>query len=278
MGSAPKTFAIAFGGGGARGLAQIAVVEALDELGIRPTAIAGASIGALIGAAYAAGMSGKAMRRHAIQIAHNRGETLARLMGARIGRLADLLPSVLGNPMLLDAEKFCAAFLPQAIPDTFEELTIPTTIAITDLHGRAESALSSGPLKSAIAASLAIPGLFRPVEIDGRICVDGAAVNPLPFDHLLGRADVVIAVDSSAGPLDATAVPDPWDSLFATITVMGHIITEAKLKQREPDLLLRPRADIFRLLDFLQASAILRAAGPIKAEVKANLVPLLGLQ
>ena len=59
-----KTFALALGGGGARGLAHIAVVEALDEMGVKPVAIAGSSIGAVIGAGYAAGMSGRAMRRH----------------------------------------------------------------------------------------------------------------------------------------------------------------------------------------------------------------------
>ena len=68
-----KTFALALGGGGARGLAHIAVVEALDEMGVRPVAIAGASIGAVIGAGYAAGMTGRAMRRHL----HRRWRTTA---------------------------------------------------------------------------------------------------------------------------------------------------------------------------------------------------------
>ena len=66
-----KTFALALGGGGARGLAHIPVIEALDELGVKPTAIAGTSIGALVGAAYAAGMHGKDIRRHVIALAHD---------------------------------------------------------------------------------------------------------------------------------------------------------------------------------------------------------------
>ena len=65
-----KTFALALGGGGARGLAHIVVLEALDEMGVKPTAIAGTSIGAAIGAAYAAGMSGRQMRRYVINLAH----------------------------------------------------------------------------------------------------------------------------------------------------------------------------------------------------------------
>ena len=73
MSTAGKTFALALGAGGARGLAHIAVIEALDEMGLKPVAIAGSSIGAVIGAGYAAGLSGRAMRRHLIKVAHDRG-------------------------------------------------------------------------------------------------------------------------------------------------------------------------------------------------------------
>ena len=96
---------------------------------------------------------------------------------------------------MLDAEKFCAGFLPVEIPDDFAKLKIPLTVMATDLYGRAEVALASGPLRPAIGASIAIPGLIRPVELDGRVLVDGAAVNPLPFDRLRGSADILIAVD-----------------------------------------------------------------------------------
>ena len=93
-----KTFALALGGGGARGLAHIAVIEALDEMGVRPTVIAGTSIGALIGAAYAAGMRGKDIRHHVIGFAHDWGETRRRLMTARAGNLGDLLYGGLAKP------------------------------------------------------------------------------------------------------------------------------------------------------------------------------------
>jgi len=270
-----KTFALALGGGGARGLAQIPVLEALDEIGVRPAAIAGSSIGAAIGAAYAAGLSGKAIRRHVIALAHGRGDTIARLLTARASSLSDLLAAPFGNPMLLDAEKFCAAFLPAAVPDDFAALKIPLIVPATDLYGRSEVVLTDGPLKEAIAASLAVPGLLRPIERDGRVLVDGAAVNPLPFDHLRGRADIVVAVDSSAGRTDARGIPDPWEGLFATLGVMGHTIVTEKLKHGAPDVLIRPNVGRFRMLDFFQASAILRAAEPVKAEVKEKLAELL---
>jgi len=133
----------------------------------------------------------------------------------------------------------------------------------------------AGPLKLAIAASLALPGLLRPVVIEGRVLVDGAALNPLPFDRLRGRADIIVAIDSSAGPTEARGVPDPWESLFVTLQVMGHAIVSEKLKQGAPDLVIRPNVGIFRALDFMRASAILRVAAPVKAEVKEKLGALL---
>jgi NTE family protein len=273
--AARKTLALALGGGGARGLAHVAVLEALDEMGLRPAAIAGSSIGAAIGAAYAAGMPGKAIRRHVIALAHGRGETIGRLLGARAATLSDLIAAPFGNPMLLDAEKLCAAFLPAAVPDDFAQLGIPLIVPATDLYGRCEVAFASGPLKLAIAASMAVPGLVRPVEHDGRVLVDGAAVNPLPFEHLRGRADIILAVDSTAGPTAPRGVPDPWESLFATLQVMSHTIVAEKLKHGAPDVLIRPDVGAFRMLDFFQASAILRAAEPLKAEVKERLELLM---
>jgi NTE family protein len=271
-----KTVAVALGGGGARSLAQIPVLEALDELGIRPVAMAGSSFGAVIAAAYASGLTGKEIRRTVISLAHDRRAIFSRLMSARAAGLSAWITSPLGNPLLLDAEKFCAKFLPKEVPERFAGLEIPLVVAATDLYGRSEAVLSSGSLRSAIAGSVAIPGLMRPVERDGRVLVDGAAVNPLPFDLLRGKADIVLAVDSSIGPGEPRGVPDPWEALFATMQVFAHGIVSRKLAEGEPDLLIRPNVSVFRLFDFFRASAILRAAEPAKAEVKARLSAALG--
>ncbi|HEV2956515.1 MAG TPA: patatin-like phospholipase family protein [Xanthobacteraceae bacterium] len=273
--AAPRTLALALGGGGARGLAHVVVMEALDDVGVRPVAIAGSSIGAAIGAAYAAGLSGKAIRRHVISLAHERGETIARLFGARAVTLSSMIAAPFGNPMLLDAHKLCAAFLPPAVPDDFAQLEIPLIVPATDLYGRSEVAFATGPLKIAIAASMAVPGLLRPVEHDGRVLVDGAAINPLPYEHLRERADVILAVDTTVGPIAPRGIPDPWDNLFATLQVMSHTIVLEKLKRGAPDILIRPELSAFRLLDFFHASAILRAAEPVKAQVKERLAKLL---
>ena len=272
-----KTFALALGGGGARGLAHIAVVEALDEMGVRPAAIAGTSIGALIGAAYAAGMSGRDIRHHVLSIAHNRGTTMSRLLAARAGKLADWFSGGWSAATLLDAEKIGANFLPDAVPEDFSTLAIPLTVVATDLHRREEAAFSSGPLRPALAASMAIPGLFRPVTIDGRVFIDGGTTNPLPVDRLAGLADIIVAVDVFGAPAtDRVDVPNAWESMFTALLIMGGAIAAARHRHAPPDLVIRPNVTIFRTLDFYRASAILRASEPVKAEVKEKLAALIG--
>ncbi len=271
-----KTFALALGGGGARGLAHIPVLEALDEMGLKPAAIAGTSIGALIGAAYAAGMRGKDIRHYVLSVAHNPGTTRQRLLAARIGKLSDVLTGAFSQAIQMDAEKFCAQFLPEAVPADFADLQIPLTVVATDLHRRQEAVFSSGPLHPALAASIAIPGLFRPVSIGDSILVDGGATNPLPSDRLAEKADAVVAVDIFGAPAaERSDVPGAWDSLFTTLLIMGSTIVAAKHKQAAPDLVIRPNVAIFRMLDFHQASAILRAADGVKAEVKEQIGALL---
>jgi NTE family protein len=272
-----KTVALALGGGGARGLAHIIVLEALDEMGVRPTALAGTSIGALIGAAYAAGMSGRDIRRYVVALAHDRADVFRRLFAARVSRLTDLFSAGFGSAMLIDAEKFCAQFLPKQVPEDFSQLRTPLTIVASDLHRRRQVAFSSGALRLALAASIALPSLVRPMVIEDMVLVDGGATNPLPFEHLRGRADVVIAVDISGEPSDTRRdVPSPWECFLMTVLVMGSAITGEKLRHGAPDLVVRPNVGLFRTLDFFHASAILRAAELAKADFKERLSVLLG--
>jgi NTE family protein len=271
-----KSVALAFGGGGARGLAHIVVAEALDEMGVKPAAIAGTSIGAIIGAGYASGMTGREMRRYAIDIAHNRADVMRRMMRARAGKLRDLFGGGFGDATRLDAELVCEQFLPERLPEDFSGLEIPLTVIASDLYRRREVAFSKGPLRRALAASIALPTIMRPVEVAGQVLVDGGATNPLPFEHLRGRADVIVAVEISGPPsADRREVPNALECLYATVLVMTHSIISEKLRHGAPDLLLQPNVGSFRVLGFLQASAILRAAEPVKAEIKDRLGPLL---
>jgi NTE family protein len=272
-----KSFALALGGGGARGLAHVAVFEAIDELGRKPAAIAGSSIGSLLGAAYAAGMPGKDIRRFIFRLVHDRTEVWRRLIATRASTFASLLGSGFGSAALIDAEKFCEQFLPPEVPDDFAALAVPLIIVATDIHRREQALFTTGALRPALAASIALPTVMRPVVVEDRILVDGAATNPLPFDVLHGRADIIVAVDLSGEPAQGRRdIPNAWECLLTTILVMGGAITAEKMKHAgAPDLLLRPRLGAFRALDFLQASAIVRAAQPIKAEFKHKLAALL---
>jgi len=264
--------ALALGGGGARGLAHIVVLEELDALGIKPVALAGTSVGALIGACYAAGMSGKQIRRYVLDLAHDRGGVIRRLLAARASSFADLFAGGIGNMTLVDAERFCTQFLPEAVPKNFEALHIPLTVVASDLYARTEVAMSSGLLTPALAASIALPGLTRPVVRENRVLVDGGATNPLPFDHLRGKADVIVACDVSGAPTpDRTDLPTTIESLYATVIVMNSVITAAKLREGAPDVLVTPNVGIFRVLDFFQASAILRMSEPVRITLRTRL-------
>jgi NTE family protein len=271
------TLGVALGSGGARGLSHILVLEALDDLGLRPTAMAGASIGALFASVYAAGMPARDIRHLVTHTLKNRGEVMKRLLAARVGRISDLFGAGLGNPVLIDAERFIGGFLPETVPETFEELSIPLQVVATDYWERCERTFASGAIRPAVAASLAIPGLIRPVQLEGHTLVDGGAVNPLPFDLLRTRADVVIAVDITGGHgTEMRGVPAPFEAMFATLQIMASSIVGEKLKSGAPDILIRPNVNDFRVLDFFRAAAILKAAEPVKDEVKRRLEAVLG--
>jgi NTE family protein len=117
---------------------------------------------------------------------------------------------------------------------------------------------------------------MRPVELEVRSLVDGGATNPLPFEHLRGCADVIVAVEIS-GPVEdhRCEVPNALECLYATVLVMTHSIVSEKLRHGAPDLLVQPKVGSFRALGFLQASAILRAADHVKVELKEKLGRLL---
>ena len=264
--------AIALGGGGARGIAHVVVLEALDEMGIRPTAIAGTSMGAIVAAAYAAGIEGKAIRSHILRVLRNRSDVMSKLLRARVGRFADLVLRGRGNPVLLDPEICLDLFWPEGVPGRFEDLVIKFIVVATNYLNRCEATYDKGLLRPAVAGSMAIPGLFRPVEFGDGILIDGGAVNPLPYDLLFGLADIVIAVDVTFGGRTATRpTRSSFGTMFGAAQIMQGAITAQKIKLRAPDILVRPRVEQFAVLDYFRANHILRAAESSKDELKANL-------
>jgi NTE family protein len=272
----PGSVALALGGGGARGLAHIAVLEAFDELGVQPAIIAGTSMGAIIGAAYAAGLSGKEIHAHTQAIVRKRAETMTRLLRARVGRFTDMLSRGLSNPMLIDGEIFLDLFWPEVVPDRFDGLVLPFLAIATDYASRREVTLSAGKLTPAVAGSMAIPGLIKPVEHDGMILIDGGITNPLPHDRLIGTAEFVVACDVTGGARDTLQrSPPPIAALIGAVQIMQTTIVDTKLRVQPPDLLVRPDVSTYRVLDFFKFGHIMRAAEPAKEEVKRSLARLL---
>lgn len=266
--SSEPTFAVAFGGGGARGLAHIHVIEALDELGIRPVAIAGSSIGAIMGAGMAAGMSGRDMRHYAYTVLSNRAEVLSRIWRARPGSFGEMVAGGFGFSQF-DIERILRSFLPSAVPQTFDELAIPLQVTATDYYGHSLAVFGEGDLQSALAASAAIPAVFRPVKRDGRLLVDGGIYNPVPFDLLEGKADIVVAIDVVGAPTKyRREKPTSLDLMFGATQLMMQSITAMKLKSRRPEILLRPPVSRFRALDFLKIEAVMGETASIKDETK----------
>ncbi len=273
--SGDPTVAVAFGGGGARGFAHIHIIETLDELGIRPVAISGASIGAIMGSAMAAGMSGTEIRDYTRATLGSRSELISRMWKKRSSRMGEMLSGGfrLGQ---FNVERILAALLPDAIPATFEDLAIPTQIVVTDFYAQQEAVRHTGDLINAIAASAAIPALFRPVVCDGRYMIDGGIFNPVPFDHLNGLADIVIGIDVVGGPSgDDGEKPSTTDLMFGASQLMMQSIITMKLKQDRPDVFLRPDVNQFRVLDFFKADEVLEASVGVRDELKHALDALI---
>jgi NTE family protein len=266
-GGSHPTFAIALGGGGARGFAHVLMLEALDELGIRPRLIAGTSIGALIGAAYASGMSGGDIRIFCHELFQKRTQIVKRLFKRRNAALADRLGS--SSISILPGERVVEAILPETLPATFEELKTPFLAVTTDFYTQCPCVLGHGPLMPAIVASSALPGILRPVELDGKVLIDGGFVNPVPFDLLKGHAEIIAAIDVCAGPQQSRGqVPSLIDAIIGSNQITMRSVMREKLNSAAPDILIRPDIGQFRVLDFYKIDDIFAASEAAKDEFK----------
>ncbi|PPD16362.1 MAG: patatin [Methylobacterium sp.] len=262
---------LVLGSGGARGLAHIIAFETFDRLGIRPAEIAGASIGAILGAAYASGFSGAALRQHAIREFRNRTEVMTRLFQARVGRISDLWRQGLSNPVLIDAEGTLERFLPTVLPRHFEDLDIPLSVVAADLHRMERVIFREGALAPAVAASMAIPGLVRPVVHQGRVMIDGGAVDPLPIRAIRGPVDLILAIDiSKAAPKeDGQSIPGSVEVVTRAFDLLQSALIEAQNHVPPAPLYrIRARVDAFAALDFFSARKILAAAEPMAQEIE----------
>lgn len=294
---------LALGAGAARGWAHIGVLRALRDAGIEPDVVSGTSAGALVGGIYAAGRLDelehwvRSLTR--VEVFALFDFTIAR--GGAVGgrRLMELYRERIGDPDI------------ESLPRKFAAVA-------TDLRSGAEMWLQQGSLLTAIRASISLPGLFTPVERDGRLLVDGGLVNPVPVSlcRALG-AEVVIAVDLNRGRLGpaphhaaelhpgvvrdsfgdgaslleddgpAAGEPDPAapakapiiiDVITAAIDIMEDRIARSRLADDPPDLLLTPRLRHFQPLDFAGGRTTIDEGRVVMQRSLPALRELLGAQ
>nr|WP_210316564.1 patatin-like phospholipase family protein [Rhizobium leguminosarum] len=262
------TVAVAFGGGGARGLAHIHIIETLDELGIRPVAISGSSMGAIMGAGMAAGMSGAEIREHALTTVGNKTAVVARIWGLRPATVRDAVAKGIRIGQF-NLERILKAFLPAELPARFEDLLLPMKVITTDYYGQNEVIIEEGELFPALAASSAIPAVFMPVRLRGRVMIDGGISNPVPYEPLMDLADIVIGIDVVGAPEgDGTHIPNRMESIFGSGQLMMQTAITLKLKLCQPHIFLRPAVGRTGVMDFLKARDVLAMSIGVKDELK----------
>ena len=262
---------LALGGGGARGLAHIHVLEELDALGIRPSMIAGSSIGALIGAGYAAGMTGSEIRGYANTLFGRKVDAVRRILQVRPSRVEGAVSGRFHFGQL-NIENVLAAFLPEQLHSSFDKLQTPLLVTATDYYGHRLEVIQEGDLLSALAASAAVPALFGPVRREGKLYIDGGITSPVPFDLFDDRVDFVIAVDVVGVPRRGVKSPSSIDLLFGATQIMMQSIVNSKLANTRPDVLVRPAIDRFRVLDFGRIDQVLEESRNVRLDLREALL------
>jgi NTE family protein len=244
------TVSLVLGSGGARGYAHIGVIEELEQQGFAIRAVAGSSMGALVGGIHAAGQ---------LAAFSTWARALTRL---DVWRLVDLTVSGGG---FIKGDRIIQVLRELVGESRIEQLPVKYTAVATDLDASREIWFTKGPLFDAIRASIAIPSIFRPVSYRGHTLVDGGLLNPVPVSATLGDlTDFTIAVDINApdgprGPEDAQRVDAP--------PATGGVPDQAEADEAGSGLLAHYRQRIERFVDELWPGA---ASAPVPARPPAE--------
>ncbi len=251
---------LALSGGGARGLAHIGVLKVLERARVPIHCLAGTSMGGVIAAAYASGLSPQQLEEEAIRLGRPRGALL---------RLAD--PG-LPDGGLLRGQRLQAYFEARLGGRTFADLRCPLALIAVDLNTRREVVMREGSLALALRATTAVPGLITPLEVEGRRLVDGGLLNNLPVDAardlgatLIVAVDVTPAAGQVAGRFAGARLPE---GLLRTLIILDEAISlmiaalqEHKLSACPPDVLIRPRVPegVNLLMGYQRAGEVVEA-------------------
>jgi len=227
-------------GGGARGLAHIGVLRVLEREGIPVDFLAGTSMGGVIAAGYASGMTPFTIEQEVLDI-------------TRPHRMLRLMDPTLPNGGLMRGQRLLAYFEQLFGQQKFSDLQLPLALVAVDLNSRQEVVLHNGSVAQALRATTAVPGVFMPVETNGWRLVDGGVLNNLPVDVVREMgADVVIAVDIGSTREAGVGLwigNRRWvpEGLSVTLRVLDDTLgtlmiamQEQKLRQFPPDVLILP--------------------------------------
>jgi NTE family protein len=287
---------LVLGGGGARGGAHVGVLRVLEEMHVPVDAIAGTSMGAIVGALYASGMTVSEVERSLLttdwsRVLSVRPDRRVREirrkqddphllvdfeLGFRSGRLR-VPGGLIGahEPTLL----LETLLLPVSHIHDYDALPIPFRAVATDIGTGEAVILRGGPLAQSVRASMSIPGAFPAVAIDGRLLVDGGVVRNLPIEIVRSMdVDVVIAVDVGTPLQDTTSLGSAFGLLGQTLIIVTRANADAQLEHlRDGDLHLQPDVGSVGTLDFHRIELALeageRAARAAEATLRQLAVP-----
>lgn len=222
-----KKIGICLGSGGARGIAHIGFLQALEDNNVPIDAISGCSMGSLVGAMYLLGHSPEKMREMAIKLKKN--------------DLIDLNISLFKSKSILRGHKLDSILNDFFGEKTFEHLSKPFACIATDLISGNIHTFTEGSLKLAVRASCSIPIAFSPVAFEDKLLCDGGISNRTPVDAVRNLGvDTVIAVDVLAQIPEASKMKNIFALGFRALDIMGVNISRSDTNQR-PDLLLIPK-------------------------------------
>lgn len=245
-----KRAALVLGGGGARGVAHIGAIEELESQGFEISAVAGTSMGALVGGVYASG--------HLDPFR----EWMCALDKYKVFGLVDFALSTEG---LVKGDRVMEA-MKALVPDVeIERMPVPFAAVAADLLTGDEVVLDSGGLYDAIRASISIPSVFKPIHREGRVLIDGGTVNPLPVNRVRREeGDLLVAVDVSA-PFGAdpaqrvNASLNYYKVLIASSQIMQQHIAQLMCRLYTPDVLVELPADSYGMFEFYRSEELVEA-------------------
>jgi NTE family protein len=173
---------------------------------------------------------------------------------------------------MIKPDRFLRRLFDEITRSRFEDLEIPLAIVAADFWTGEEVVLREGPLLPAVRASIAIPGVFPPFVLEGRVLVDGGLVDLVPYGCLAGNCDVAVAVDvGRAEEPGRTDLPTVLESILGACDIMQVAALETRLAVQAPDIHVRARIAGIRILDFAKAAAVFEQARPAVEALRSRL-------